>query len=93
MTQEQLEAVLKQLSAKPGGDGWWAMPEGTLLGLQLAHAGVSHSVARVESLRVDGEILTARTRRETHCFSRDDVFAVTSDGGGGGEKGRRPGFG
>ena len=93
MTQEQLEAVLKQLSAKLDKEGWWTTPEGLLLTVHLAHDGASLSVPRVDSLRIDGAIVTARTpRRETHCFVRDDVFAVASDGGNA-EKSRRPGFG
>ena len=93
MTQEQLDAILKQLSAKLDKDGWWAMPEHTLLTLHVAHDGASLSVPRIEALRVEGAIVTARTpRNELHCIVRDDVFALASDGGGG-EKGRRPGFG
>lgn len=93
MTQEQLEAVLKQLSAKLDKEGWWQTPEGCLLTLHVAHDGASLAATRIDALRVDGELVTARTpRRETHCFAREDVFAVASDGGGG-EKGRRPGFG
>ena len=93
MTQEQLEAVLKQLSAKLDKEGWWTTPEGSLLTLHVAHGGASLAVSRIESVRIDGALVTMRTyRKEMHCFSRDDVFAVASDGGGG-EKGRRPGFG
>jgi hypothetical protein len=93
MTQEQLDAILKQLSAKLDKDGWWVMSEGTLLTLHVAHDGASLSVPRIEALRVEGAIITARSpRREMHCIVRDDVFAAASDGGSG-EKGRRPGFG
>lgn len=94
MTQEQLDAILKQLSAKPDKEGWWTMPEGALLTVHVAHDGAALAVSRLESLRVDGGIVTARThKRELHCFVRDDVFALASDGGVG-EKGRsRAGFG
>lgn len=93
MTQDQLDAILKQLSAKADKEGWWVMPEGALLTIHIAHDGATLAVSRIESMRVDGVIVTARThRKEQHCFIRDDVFAVGSDGGGG-EKGRRPGFG
>ena len=93
MTQDQLDAILKQLSAKADKEGWWVMPEGALLTIHLAHDGAMLAVSRVESIRVDGVIVTTRThRKEQHCFVRDDVFALASDGGGG-EKGRRPGFG
>lgn len=93
MTQEQLEAVLQKLSAKLDESGWWAVPEGVHLTIHLAHDGASLAVPRIEAVRIEGPLVTARTpRREVHCFVRDDVFALASDGGGG-EKGRRPGFG
>ncbi len=93
MTQDQLDAILKQLSAKTDKEGWWTMPEGSLLTIHVAHDGAQMAVQRIESLRVEGVIVTARThRKELNCFVRDDVFALTSDGVSG-EKGRRPGFG
>jgi hypothetical protein len=93
MTQEQLEAVLKQVSAKLDKEGSWTMPEGTHLTIQLAHDGASLGVPRIQTVRIEGPLVTAKTPRgEIHCFLRDDVFAIASDGGGG-EKGRRPGFG
>jgi hypothetical protein len=94
MTQEQLDAILKQLSAKLDKDGWWTMQEGALLTVQVAHDGVPLPLSRIEQLRVDGAIVTARTpRRETHCVALADVFAMSTDGGAQADKGRRPGFG
>jgi hypothetical protein len=94
MTQEQLDAILKQLSAKADKEGWWTMPEGALLTVHVAHDGAALAVSRLESLRVDGTIVTGRThRRELHCFVRDDVFALASDGGGVEKSKNRPGFG
>jgi hypothetical protein len=94
MTQDQLDAVLKQLSAKADKEGWWAMPEGSLLTIHVAHDGAQLAVQRIESLRVEGAIVIARTHhKELNCFVRDDVFALASDGATG-EKGRnRAGFG
>jgi hypothetical protein len=93
MTQEQLDTILKQLSAKLDKDGWWAAKEGSMLAVQVAHDGVSMPLSRIEALRVEAGIVTARThRREVHCFELEDVFAVSSDAGGD-DKGRRPGFG
>ena len=94
MTQEQLDAILKQWAAKADKEGWWTMPEGSLLTIHVAHEGAQLSVQRIESLRVEGEIILARThRKELTCFVRDDVFALASDGTTG-EKGRaRAGFG
>jgi hypothetical protein len=94
MTQDQLDAILKQLSAKADKEGWWTMPEGSLLTIHVAHDGAQMAVQRIESLRVDGVIVTARTHRsELNCFVRDDIFALSSEGATG-EKGRnRAGFG
>jgi hypothetical protein len=93
MTQEQLDAILKQLSAKLDKEGWWAVEEGSLITVQVAHDGVGMSLSRIERLRVEGAIVTARShKREMHCFALADVFGLSTDGGSG-EKGRRPGFG
>ena len=93
MTQEQLETILKQLSVKADKEGWWKTQEGTLLTLQVSHDGASVSMSRIEQLRFDAGIVTARThRQEVHCCAVADIFALSSDGGSG-EKGRRPGFG
>jgi hypothetical protein len=93
MTQDQLDLVLKQFSAKLDKEGWWTTAEGTLLGLQIAHDGASLSVGRIDRLRVEAGIVTARTaKRETHCFALADVYALSTDSGAG-DKGRRPGFG
>ncbi len=93
MTAEQLDAILKELGAKPDKDGFVAMPEGALLTLHVAHDGVSLAVTRVEAVRFESGIVYARTpRREVHAFAREDVYAVASDGGGS-QTTRRPGFG
>ncbi len=93
MTQEQLDAILKQLSAKLDKEGWWTVTERALLTVYVAHAGAAISASRVESLRSEGGLVTTRSpKREIHCFARDDVFAISSDGGAN-DKGRRPGFG
>jgi len=93
MTQEQLDAILKELGVKPDKDGFLAMPEGTLLTLHVAHGGASLAVTRVEAVRFESGIVYARTpRREVHAFAREDVYAVASDGGGT-QTARRPGFG
>jgi hypothetical protein len=93
MTQVELEAILKELSAKVEKDGFWTMPEGTHLTLHVAHGGASLAISRIEALRVEGSLVYTRTpRREMHACSREDVYAIGSDGGGA-QQARRPGFG
>ena len=66
MTGEHLEAILKSAQAKPEKDGFVAVPEGAALTLYVAHDGVSLTVSRVEAVKIDGELVHARTaRRET----------------------------
>ncbi|CAN5733361.1 hypothetical protein BH09MYX1_BH09MYX1_35710 [soil metagenome] len=93
MNQEHLDAIFKTLELKPAGaDGWRAAPEGMLLTFQLAHAGAAMSVSRVESVRVDGPLVWTRSaKKEINVFSRDDVFALATDGGAA-QPARRPGF-
>jgi len=94
MTQEQLDAILKEFGVKPDKDGFLTMPEGALLTLHVAHGGASLSVARVDAVRIESGLVYARTpRREVHAFAREDVYAVASEGGGGTQTARRPGFG
>lgn len=93
MTGEHLEAVLKSALAKPEKDGYVVLPEGANLTLYAAHDGVSLTVARVEALKVDGELVYARTaRRETFALGRADLFAVALEGAVG-QPARRAGFG
>jgi hypothetical protein len=95
MTGEQLEAVLKSAQAKAEKDGYATLPEGATLTLYAGHDGVPLTVPRVEAVKVDGELVYARTaRRETFALNRADLFAVALEGGGGaGQPARRAGFG
>ena len=93
MTGEHLELVLKNAQAKPDKDGYLTVPEGTTLTLYAAHDGVSLTVSRVEALKLEGELVYARTaRRETYMLGRGDLFAVALEGAVG-QPARRAGFG
>jgi hypothetical protein len=97
MTPEHFDTILKNAHAKPGTgadkDGFLALPEGASLTLYVAHEGASLSVSRVEAVRVDGELVYARTqRRETFTVVRSDIFAVMTEGASG-QNVRRAGFG
>jgi hypothetical protein len=96
MTGEHLEAILKSAQAKPGKDdkdGFMAVPEGATLTLYAAHDGVPLTVPRVEAVKIDGDLVYARTaRRETFAISRNDLFAAALEGAVG-QPARRAGFG
>jgi hypothetical protein len=91
---EHLDAVLKVAGAKPDKEGWSSLGEGATMTIYLASNGATLTIARVESVRVEGDHVFARTpKRELFVFSRRDVFAVALDGGGAGQPARRAGFG
>jgi hypothetical protein len=94
MTGEHLEAVLKNVQAKAEKDGFQALPEGAALTLYASHDGVGLTVSRVEAVKVDGELVYARTaRRETFALGRGDLFAIAIEGAAGQQPARRAGFG
>jgi hypothetical protein len=96
MTGEHLDAILKSVQAKAGKDGAHSLPEGVTITLYLAHDGASLSVAKVESVKADGELIFARTvKKETFALARADIFAIATDGSStaSGESPRRAGFG
>jgi hypothetical protein len=93
MTGEHLESILKSSQAKAEKEGWLAMSDGSTLTLYAAHDGVSLTVPRVEAVKLDGELVYARTvKRETFAIGRSDLFAVAMEGAVG-QPVRRAGFG
>ena len=63
-----------------------------LLG-QVAHGGVGLTISRVEGVKIETNLLTARTaKRETYMIEVADVFAVALEGTTNGPV-RRAGFG
>ena len=94
MTGDHLDAILKTSHAKTDKEGWHTLPEGGTLTLYVAFNGASLTVPRVESLRVDGELLYARSaKRELFALARADVFAVALEASVTGQPVRRAGFG
>jgi hypothetical protein len=86
MTGDHLEAILKNAQAKTEKDGCSVLEEGATLTL---YAGVP----RVEAIKVEGDLVYARTaRRETFALSRGDLFAAALEGAVG-QPARRAGFG
>lgn len=76
MTEEHLTALLKASGAKKDADGWQVMAEGRHLTLHVGFNGASLNVARVEALRHEGSLLSARTSRgDVYVLAMEDVFA------------------
>jgi len=93
MTPEHFEAILKNAQAKGDKDGFHVMPDGGSLTLYVAHGGASLSVSRIEAVKVEGELVYARTqKRETFAVVRTDIYAVAAEGASG-QPARRAGFG
>lgn len=93
MTREQIEIVLKSAQAKQDKDGVYAIPDGGSVTFHVAHDGASLQVQKIETVRFDGELLHAKSSKQTITFVTSDVFAVAVEGAGG-QPARRPaGFG
>jgi hypothetical protein len=92
MTREQIESVLKSAQGKQEKDGAYTLPEGASLSLHVAHDGASMAVQKVEGVRFDGELLWARSAKQTTTIATMDVFAVTLEGGGSTPARRPAGF-
>jgi hypothetical protein len=94
MTGEHLEMILKNAQTKVEKDGFANLPDGSSLTLYIAHDGVSLTVPRVEAVKVEGELVFARTAKgERFSIGRSDLFAVAVDGAATGAPVRRAGFG
>ncbi|HLK37754.1 MAG TPA: hypothetical protein VKU41_13430 [Polyangiaceae bacterium] len=95
MTGDHLDAILRMAGAKTDKEGWVLLPEGNTMTLHVAHEGASMAVARIDSLKVDGELVFARNpKRELFALVRSDVFAVALEGEAtAGKAVRRAGFG
>ncbi len=93
MVGEQLQAIFKNAHAKVDKEGFMALPEGTTATLYASHGGVGLTVSRVEGIKTEAGLLTARTaKRETYMVDVVDLFAVAIEGTSNGPV-RRAGFG
>ena len=95
MTDKELEAVLKTLQTKTNKDGWADAPEASSLTVYVSHGGGTLTISRVESVKIDGDVVYARTnKKDIYGVSRGSVFAVSADGLTAGQPSRRTaGFG
>ena len=87
-----IEAILKKASAKADEDGYLKLPEGGLVTLYVSRNGASLTISRVEGVRLDGDLVYARTaKKELFVVVVPDVFAVAVEGASG-QPVRRAGF-
>jgi hypothetical protein len=95
MTSDHLDAILKTAHVTKDKDGWQALPEGGTLTLYAAFNGASLTVQRIEALRLEGDIVYARTpKRELFALARADLYAIAVEGtAASGQPPRRAGFG
>lgn len=87
MTREQIEAILKSGQAKADKEGH-TLPEGSSVTFHVAHDGASLAFAKLETVRFEGELIFAKSPKQTVAIVISDVFAVALEGGT--EKARRP---
>ena len=92
MTREQIEAILKTSQGKQDKDGAYAFPEGESLTVHVAHGGATLAVQKVEGIRFDGELLFAKSAKQTVALATNDVFAIVVEGGSGAPARRPAGF-
>lgn len=93
MTREQLDSILKIVGAKTEKDGASVFPEGASATVHIAHNGTGQAFPKVESVRVDGELVVCRAAKQTLVALLADVFAVSVDGAPGQPARKPPGFG
>jgi hypothetical protein len=92
MTEDHFSAIVAAAEAKKNNQGWLVTEEGRHVTLYVSAQGTQLTVARVEALRVEGQLLKARTvRGELYILALEDVFAAAVEAETKGS--RRAGFG
>lgn len=82
MTRDQIESVLKTAQAKLDKESGYALPEGANVTFHVAHDGASLAFGKLESVKIDGDLLYARSAKQTIAIVLSDVFAVSVEGAG-----------
>lgn len=91
MNREQIEAILKTAGAKSDKEGF-GLPEGSNVTFHVAHDGASLSFQKIESVKFDGELVFARSSKQSIALAVVDVFAVAVEGGAAAPSRRPAGF-
>ena len=66
MTQDHLSALYAAAEAKKGEDGWMILPDGRSITLYVAADGATLTVSRVQAVRLDGQLVHAKTHKGEH---------------------------
>ncbi|MCL2779262.1 MAG: hypothetical protein FWD73_14800 [Polyangiaceae bacterium] len=91
MTREQIETILMSSGAKADKDSV-VLPEGANITFHIAHDGASLSVQKIEMIRFLGDLVYAKSSKQTIALITQDIFAVAMDGTMGQPGRRQPGF-
>ena len=91
MTRDQIEAILKTAGAKSDKEGH-GLPDGSNLTLHVAHDGASLSFQKIETVRFDGDLVFAKSQKQSIALAINDVFAVAVEGAGASGSRRPAGF-
>ncbi len=93
MTREQIEVILKTAQAtKDKEGGGLTLPEGSNVTFHVAHDGASVTVQKIEGVKFDGELVFAKSAKQTVAIVTSDIFAVAVEGAGGAPARRPAGF-
>lgn len=92
MTRDQIESILKTAGAKSDKEGH-SFSEGSNLTFHVSHDGASLSVQKIENVRFDGDLVFAKSSKQSVALAIADVFAVAVEGGGNAPSRRPAGFG
>jgi hypothetical protein len=80
MTQDHLSALYTAAEAKKGEEGWLILPDGRSLTLYVAADGATLTVSRIQTLRLDGQLLHAKTNKGEHYIvALEDAYAGSVD--------------
>jgi hypothetical protein len=83
MTDEMFRTVIETAGARADKDGWTALPDGRLMTLHAAHAGVPLTIGKVEAVKAAQRILWAKSSKgELFVLNLDDLFAAAFERGG-----------
>jgi hypothetical protein len=76
MTEEHLTALLTTAEAKKDDKGFLRAADGRNLSLYAASSGANLTVTKVEAVKIDKNLLYARTARgEIFVLALEDIFA------------------
>ncbi len=80
MTSDHLAVLLAQAEVTNDAEGWTSPKNGRELTLHVAVGGVGLAVSRVEALKLEGPLLTARTSKgELYVIRLEDIFMGAVD--------------